>query len=361
MSQSAFELLGHDNPLGRYPNPVVPVGMLNGQLVAVFARADGNETRALTGEEEFIHHTGPVAENLRSFDYERDRLFAFTENEVVFYEIASERECFVDLLLDARLSDSNPFLRLALAKSAHTPSLILEELYRCVAFLNRTAAYEFIDEWYERERQSVLQHMDMQDHFRVPAIWKVLLRIQESRRAVVTRPQPKFLSQSGSHSSGGGSAAAMGIALFAVATFNTRVDAERAYRLLHKRHYEYRDVSLLLLEQTFEVAFPEFVGNARVSYNEIPDSSLAKLLIYREYASLTDANIVCAGPYAKNFAGVTTEGMSADLLAGLTLSGLTREQAELCAERLKHGSILMGVSSVVEDDAWYFEKEWLVE
>jgi hypothetical protein len=120
-------------------------------------------------------------------------------------------------------------------------------------------------------------------------------------------------------------------------------------------------VSLLLLEQTFESAFPEFHSDGQISVNEIPNDSLAKLLIAREYAKLGDTKIVCAGPYAKNFGGITFEGTSVDLVAGLTSSGLTDEQAQVCDERLKHGSILMGVNSVREDDAWYFENQWIVD
>jgi hypothetical protein len=41
MSNVVFKLLGHDNPLGRYPGQVVPVGTLNDELVAIYASTDG--------------------------------------------------------------------------------------------------------------------------------------------------------------------------------------------------------------------------------------------------------------------------------------------------------------------------------
>ena len=316
----------------------------------------------LVGDEEYTHHNNSVAENLQDFDYKRDRLFAFNEHELVFYEVAREREWFSHVLQDPRVSDDNPFLRLALAKIVSSPNVVLEELYRCVAFLTRTASDEFIDDWYAKEKESVLHRMDPQHHFRVPATWKRLLRIQESTRPIVTRPESKFFSQSGSQQWDGASAgAAMGTALVVVSTFNTRANAERAYRLLHNRNYDARDVSLLLLEQTFKVEFPELQGDAHISENEIPNDSLAKLLIAPEYAKLGDIKIVCAGPYANNFGGITIEGTPADLITGLTSSGLTDEQAQVCDERLKHGSILMGVNSVRESDAWYFENQWIVE
>lgn len=357
-----FELLGHDNPLGRYPGPVVPIGKLNGQLVAVFAGHNGNQTQVLNGDEEYTHHNKSVAENLQDFDYNRDRLFAFNEHDLVLYKVAHEREWFSQVLQDPRLSDDNPFLRLALAKIVSSPDVVLEELYKCVVFLSRKSPDEFIDAWYAKEKESVLHQMDPHHHFRVPANWKRLLQIQQLSRPIVARPRSKFFSQSGSQQWGGASAgAAMGTALVVVTTFNTRTNAEHAYRLLHDRNYDVRDVSLLLLEQTFESAFPEFRSDGQISVNEIPNDSLAKLLIAREYAKLGDTKIVCAGPYAKNFGGITVEGTSADLVAGLTSSGLTDEQAQICDERLKHGSILMGVNSVREDDAWYFENQWIVD
>src|ERR1051325_11255113 len=100
-----FELLGHDNPLGRYPGPVVPIGKLNGQLVAVFAGHNGNETQNLGGDEEYIHHDNSVTENLQDFDYKRDRLFAFNEQDVAFYEVTREREWFSYVLQDPGFSN----------------------------------------------------------------------------------------------------------------------------------------------------------------------------------------------------------------------------------------------------------------
>ena len=39
---TAFALLGHDNPYGSYPAPVVPIGNLDGRLVAIYpGRAAG--------------------------------------------------------------------------------------------------------------------------------------------------------------------------------------------------------------------------------------------------------------------------------------------------------------------------------
>jgi len=192
-----FELLGHDNPLGRYPGPVVPIGKLNGQLVAVFAGHNGNETQVLNGDEEYTHHNKSVAENLQDFDYNRDRLFAFNEHDLVLYKVTYEREWFSQVLQDPRLSDNNPFLRLALAKIVSSPDVVLEELYKCVVFLSRKSPDEFIDAWYAHEKESVLHQMDTRHHFRVPANWKRLLQIQQLSRPIVARPRSKFFSQSG--------------------------------------------------------------------------------------------------------------------------------------------------------------------
>jgi hypothetical protein len=52
----AFELLGWDNPLERYPAPVIPIGRLNGQLVAVYPGGHKKED-PIPEEAVFTHFT----------------------------------------------------------------------------------------------------------------------------------------------------------------------------------------------------------------------------------------------------------------------------------------------------------------
>ncbi len=359
MSELGFELLGHDNPLGRYPAPVVPIGKLNDDLVAIYAGSDGPQVLTLAEGLLYVSYDDSLTAKLKTFDYRRDRLFAFEEHEVAFYHAAEEHEYFGQLLRDSHFSKDNPFLRFSLAKTIFTPDSIIDELYRCVANLSHFAHEEFIDNWYGRERAAILNKIDVQYHLRLPVIWKVLLLIEQARRPAVGRPQQGFFGRSSSPSGGSAAGAAMSTALVVVSVFKTRTSAEYAYRLLLERNYDYKDVNLLLLERSFESLFPELREGRSGINDDVDPTSLAGLLLYREYADLSNSRIVCAGPHAKQFAGMRDAAVHADLIAGLTASGLSEDQARLCEQGIRHGGILMGVSSVSDADEWYFENEWI--
>ena len=355
MSEFRFKLLGHDNPFGRYPSPVVPIGKLDDELVAIFA---GVDVQKVAEEGVYVRHNEELTYKLWDFDYKNDRLFAFDEHDVDAYHVVEELDYFKQLLRNPSFSKNNPFLRLSLAKVIAAPQVLSEELYNCVTNLSFSAdREEFIDHWYKREREQLLSKIDPRDQWALPKTWRVLLLIQQARKPIVARPRGGFFSNSLSQSIGHGVGAAMGAALVVVAMFNTRPNFEYAYQLLLERNYDYRDVSLLLLQRTFEVLFPEF--QERHPDPDIDEKSLSKLFLDSEHVDLSGLKVICAGPYAKNFGGVAATGPTANLIEGLTAAGLSETQARLFEEGIKHGGILMGVSSVREGEAWYFENEWI--
>lgn len=110
-----FILLGHDSPLGRYPAPVVPVGLLNGQLVALYPGGSPSPgVEPVDETQSYVHHDRRLRKALIHFDYRIERLFAFTRVRVISYPIAAERQFFQKVLPVA------PIPRLRVRKSGNS-------------------------------------------------------------------------------------------------------------------------------------------------------------------------------------------------------------------------------------------------
>jgi hypothetical protein len=358
-----FQLLGHDNPFGRYPSPVVPIGKFNGRLVAVCAGERGPELLNVADDAMYVRYDATLIFKLHGFNYQTHRLFAFSEKDVSSYYAPSEAAYFSQLLADPEFSATNPFLRFSFAKVVSEPTVLIEELYNCVATLRRTSE-EFLDTWYERQREALLSSIDKENQFFFPPTWKVLLRIQELRRPAVTRAGHSFISAPAQSGGPAATGAAMGTALVAVALLSTRTSLESAYQLLLDRNYSYRDIGILMAHPAFLTMFPELQGSSPTHHQPDPQSVLS-VFEDREYARIGDLKIVCAGPYARNFGGVSADMMTqgADLVAnpliGLTAAGLSDGQAQTYVEGLRHGKILMGVASVPDSDASFFSNDWV--
>jgi DNA-binding protein HU-beta len=179
MSRTTFELVGHDNPLGRYPAPVVPIGRLNGSLVVVYAAESGSEVFPLRARVRFIRHGKLLKESLKGFDYRLHRLFAFGDSDVEFYPIQSEAQYFRELLRRPSTSHESPFFRLSIAKGAGQPTLVVRELISCLEEL-RAGPSGFVDLWYEVQRSEVPTFIGSQYRSLLPSDWRQLLTLEES-------------------------------------------------------------------------------------------------------------------------------------------------------------------------------------
>ena len=68
-----FVLLGHDCPHGAYPAPVIPIGLLDGHLVAIYpGGAKGPTPEPIRDSDDFVRHNEPETD----FDYRKYGLFA---------------------------------------------------------------------------------------------------------------------------------------------------------------------------------------------------------------------------------------------------------------------------------------------
>jgi DNA-binding protein HU-beta len=178
MSRTTFELVGHDNPLGRYPAPAVPIGRLNGSLVAVYAADSGSEVFPLRARVRFTRHGKLLKESLKGFDYRLHRLFAFGDSDVEFYPIQNEAQYFRDLLRRPSTHRESPFFRLSIAKGAGQPTLVVQELISCLEEL-RQGPDGFVDLWYEVQRCEVPTFLGSQHRSLLPSDWRQLLLLDE--------------------------------------------------------------------------------------------------------------------------------------------------------------------------------------
>ncbi len=180
---SEFELLGHDNPLGRYPAPVVPVGRLNGSVVVVYATT-GNEQEVVVVDPdvEYVRHDVATKDKLASFEYSRDRLFALGETNIRKYSINDERRFFAKLLKEPGIKHQDPLLRLSLAKGAKAKRVVQKEIVECLNHLNSekdAATTAFVDAWYQAQRKSLVDRSYMR-RAALPADWRTLIEKKSS-------------------------------------------------------------------------------------------------------------------------------------------------------------------------------------
>ena len=101
-SKADFVLLGHDCPLGRYPAPVVPIGLLGRELVAIYPRGAVPGIEPIEKFRTYVRYPRALQRRLTHFDYLTERLFARSENDVFSYPIANESQFFKKVLSPSR-------------------------------------------------------------------------------------------------------------------------------------------------------------------------------------------------------------------------------------------------------------------
>ena len=180
MTNQNFELLGHDNPLGRYPAPVVPIGYLGDRLVAVYASKKGADIINLEDDVLFVKYEESIKDELCDFRYLDHRLFAFSETKVESYSISSEADFFRDLFDNPTILHQDPFFRLSLAKGTANADMIVKEVVLCLKTLVAEESEEnpFLNAWYETQRSELSRSASHSARISLPVNWRVLLKTQ---------------------------------------------------------------------------------------------------------------------------------------------------------------------------------------
>jgi hypothetical protein len=144
-----FTLLGHDNPLGSYPAPVVPIGAFNGRSVAVYAKRFWCRRVPINEDTEFVRYV-QRPKTLGTFDHKRHRMFAFSASDVRCYAIAEESKFFLRHLSAGTLVEADSFFRLACAEATSDRRVIVHELAACVSELESRVPHA-LTSWYKQE------------------------------------------------------------------------------------------------------------------------------------------------------------------------------------------------------------------
>jgi CheY-like chemotaxis protein len=153
-----LKLLGHDCPLGAYPGPVVPIGIFQNRLVAIYYEIDISKpphVQFIPDDCPFVRHSEPGS--LPPFDPVTQRLFALSQSELRVYEVKYRTNFYLALLGSPEFSKQNPYLRLSMAKTTGDREIIQRELAPCWSEL-KSISSELVDLWYtsDVELQKIL-------------------------------------------------------------------------------------------------------------------------------------------------------------------------------------------------------------
>lgn len=188
-----FVLLGHDNPLGRYPAPVIPVGQLNGDLVAIYPGGAGATPEQVQGDCLYVSYQDALRRKLKDFNYRTDRLFAYHESDVTFFPSEHEKDFLKDFLLHSKWDREDSFLRLLLAKQTGDLPLIVREMGVCAqilleeapSFVQRWCASELVEVYPQIDLRRIAREMDIIGPAGLAGETKPLILIADDDRAIV--------------------------------------------------------------------------------------------------------------------------------------------------------------------------------
>lgn len=193
MSQQAeFRLIGHNCSFGHYPSPVVPIGIKGDEYLAAYLESDRSEPYFLSldceffnlGENSnFVEHSEQLTRSLHGFDCSQHRLFARTRESVTYYPITEEEDFFCRLLSQDSFSAHNPFFRLSLAKSTRNTAVIRPELIRCVSYLKSDGSEDFLESWFQTQREQLSTLWKQQLGEKFPASWYELPFFEQLSRS----------------------------------------------------------------------------------------------------------------------------------------------------------------------------------
>jgi hypothetical protein len=110
-----FQLLGFHNVSGQYPAQLIPIGRLEGQLVAIYP---GGKTHLIAEDSDYEPLSAQQVSLLQGFDFAntKHRLFAKDKKTVLSYNVNSRVTFFGKLLKDPDFCLGNPGMRTRLKK-----------------------------------------------------------------------------------------------------------------------------------------------------------------------------------------------------------------------------------------------------
>jgi hypothetical protein len=153
--------------------------------------------------------------------------------------------------------------------------------------------------------------------------------------------------------------------------FSDRPAAERAYELLREMGYQEDDINVLLSDETRKRFVPsprfetEIVG---IGLNEGPGVGAAigasagllfgALIGAAASIAFPGVGLIAVGPIASAIAGAGVGGMTGGLLGSLVGVGIPESDAAMYEEKLKQGSVIIGVTPRSDEDRQRILTSW---
>lgn len=153
--------------------------------------------------------------------------------------------------------------------------------------------------------------------------------------------------------------------------FSNKDTAEEAYGLLRELGYPEDDINVLLSDETRKRYFPaphleaEVVG---LGLREGPGVGAAlgasagilfgALIGAAASIAFPGVGLIAAGPIAAAITGAGVGGMTGGLLGSLVGVGIPERDAMVYEEKLRQGSVIIGVSPRSEDDKQTILSQW---
>lgn len=154
--------------------------------------------------------------------------------------------------------------------------------------------------------------------------------------------------------------------------FDTREDADFAYRDLSTRGYSKDDVNVMMSDETRDKYFKDHPDSDTELGNKVADNAGTGSLIGGGIGATVGAiaaigtnfllpglGLIIAGPLAAGLAGAGAGAAAGGLIGAFTGMGSSDEEAEMYKDQVKNGGIYMGFKPKHEQDAkstydtWY--------
>lgn len=166
-----LSLVGHYNPTGEYPAPVVPIfENEDQQFFAVYHSSTPNtpiEFRPVSSSQDFVRHRNLDIQLISDFDPCVHNIFAFEHDDLIPIHLACEREDYTEIFADPRCRQANPFMWLSLVSEFGLPEQVRTVLNCCISELG--GRNDFTRKWYSQmDKAYDFSKMDIPtelDHF----------------------------------------------------------------------------------------------------------------------------------------------------------------------------------------------------
>lgn len=153
--------------------------------------------------------------------------------------------------------------------------------------------------------------------------------------------------------------------------FDTREDADAAYRDLSDRGYANDDVNVIMSDETRDRHFKDHDDHDTELGDKVAENAGKGSIIGGSIGAVVGAiaaigsnvllpglGLIVAGPLAAGLAGAGAGAAAGGLVGAFTGMGASDEEAEVYKKHVKDGGIYMGFKPRHEDDARYAYDRW---